>query len=156
MGGPKRAAVSTSKNDEVWVPEEPREERVLWRGANKFAIVCCKDAFSREVKCKFAFCPTCGVKAREKVQTEGKSSNTGSYSRAKRIRGISKDGSRASQKTGSQNDKNKGGTCGKHTLNDILTVDYIETNPGYLKSKNESKVGSENIATNCVYCGLKF
>lgn len=87
---------------------------------------------------------------------EGKRSNIGNNSRAKRTRGTIKAGSSASQKTGSQNDKNKGGTCGKHTLNDILTVDYIETNPGYLKSKNESKVGSENIATNCVYCGLKF
>ena len=108
MGGPKRPAISNSNNDEVWVAVEPKEEQIRWRGANIFAIVCCKDAFSCEVKCKFAFCPTCGVKVRQKVETEGNRSNTGNNSRLKRSRRSSKAVSSAGQKTGSENEKIEG------------------------------------------------
>ena len=36
-------------------------------------------------------------------------------------------------------------------MKDILTVDYVEQNSGYLKCKNENKVGAGNIAVYCVY-----
>ena len=37
------------------------------------------------------------------------------------------------------NNKGKhGGLCGKHVLKDMLTVDYVEQNSGYLKCKNEN------------------
>ena len=150
----KRPVVKTNRNYEieVWVPEEPTGEQVSWRGANKFGVVCCKDAFSMNSHCKIAFCPLCDIKVREKIFA---SNNNGSSMRAKISRASPAKYVTVVHTTG--NDKEKcGGVCGKHVLKYMLTVDYVEQNSGYLKCKNEGRVGAENIAVYCVFCEIKF
>ena len=61
----------------------PTGEQVSWRGANKFVVVCCKDAFSLNSHCNFAFCPLCAIEVKEKIFA---SNNNGSSMRAKRSR----------------------------------------------------------------------
>ena len=81
----KRPVVKTNRNYEieVWVPVVRKGKQVSWRGANKFGVVCCKDAFSLNSHCNFAFCPLCAIEVKEKIFA---SNNNGSSMRAKRSR----------------------------------------------------------------------
>ena len=148
-GREKRPADVNNAGDGVWVAVEPREELISWRGTNVFSVVCCKDAFSVESDCKFAFCPKCQIDVREVLLPEGQPRNRRSLKSRKTTNVI--------QETGEGSDKEiPGGICGKHGLKDFLTLDYVETDSGYLKRKNAHKVGSDRIVTHCVYCGIKF
>ena len=150
----KKPVDKTSRKYEtdVWVPVEPTEEQIRWRGSNKFGVVCCKDAFSIHSHCKFAFCPLCVIEVREKIFA---TNNNGSVRGARRSRASTAKHVAIVHTTGNNKEKD-GGVCGNHILKDMLTVDYVEQNAGYLKSKNENRVGAENIAVHCVYCGIKF
>ena len=68
---------------EVWVPVEPTGEQIRWRGSNKFGVVYCKGAFSIHSHYKFAFCPLCAIKVREKIFP---TNNNGSVKGARRSR----------------------------------------------------------------------
>ena len=143
---------NTKYETEVWVPVEPTEKQFIWKGSNPFGVVCCKDAFSIHSHCKFAFCPLCVIEVREKIFATNQNG---------RVRGARR--SRASKAkhvaivhTTGNNKEKHGGVCGHNVLKGMLTVDYVEQNSGYLKCKNENKVGAENIAVHYVYCGIKL
>ena len=153
-GSGKRQNVVANKNygNEVWVPVEPTGEKVSWRGANQFGVACCKDAFSPKSHCKFAFCPPCAIEVRGKLFA---SNNNAGGGRSKRSRASTAKDVTILHKAGNHKEKS-GGECGKHKLKDMMTVDYVQTDSKYLKSKNEGVVGAENIAVHCVFCGIKF
>ena len=62
----------------------------------------------------------------------------------------------AISQAGERTKSNAGGVCGMHTLKDLLTVDYEETDKNYLRNKRGQTKGLENIAAHCVKCGIEF
>lgn len=137
--------------DTVWVTTEPKDNNCPWpSGRGGIAITCCKDAFSTNSNCKFAFCLPCTTKLRNGLEDISGSSSRKS-NRRKTNQNIS-----TIQSTGNTAKKKNGGECGSHTLRDMLDLNNIQSDKAYLKRNNESRQGAENIATHCVFCGLKF
>ena len=157
LGG-KRGSGTALIPADVWVTVEPAGKRCQWKGENKFRVICCKEAFSTNSSCQFAFCPHCAISVREELQqkllghTTGERASSWGTKRAKALVGVV--GSDCP--TGNNHKKGGGGVCGKHTLKDLLTMDYEESNSSYLKCKRDREPCAENIVLHCVKCGINF
>ena len=157
LGGKRGSGTALIPSD-VWVAVEPTGKMCQWKGENKFRVICCKEAFSTNSSCKFAFCPYCAIAVREELHhkllghTKRETASSRANKRTKAVVGVV--GSDCP--TGNNHQKGGGGVCGKHTLKDLLTINYEESSNSYLKCKREQEPRAENIALHCVKCGIKF
>ena len=129
------------------IPVNPMGKQKVWPGGI-FSVNCCPQAFNPKSTCKLVLCMGCndeqGGKADTNTQGNKRRRSRGNDNAARKTHLITTGGERKSN-------------CPNHLKEGLLNLRQ-ETNKEYLKDNRKKKEErkSSNIATHCVYCGIRL